>query len=200
MKEDPAKATQRATRLGERPGLRLRAAHTRDASSMARVFVDCWKEGYHGILPTSFAAGLAYDDQTEVWQRMILMPGNANIVALSPVGDVIAFLSGGPERSGNSAYFAEIYGLYVLPEFRAQGAGRSLLQQFGQELAQIGLRSLIVRVLEANPLRGFYEAMGAAELGSAPVRVAGRSLSEISYGWSDILASGRFEPPGIPPK
>jgi GNAT superfamily N-acetyltransferase len=194
----PARGLDRILRLGERHGLQVRAAQPGDASSIARVFVDCWKEGYHGILPTAYAAGLSYDDQADAWRRMILMPGNAAYVALSQAGDVIAFLCGGPERSGRSIFFAEIYGLYVLPEFRGQGLGRHLLQQFCFRLAAIGLRTLTVRVLEANPIRGFYEAMGASEQDMTPVRVAGRSLYEVAYGWRDVLPLSRGESPGTP--
>jgi GNAT superfamily N-acetyltransferase len=153
---------------------------------VARVFVDCWKEGYHGVLPTAYAAGLSYEDQTESWRRVISLPGNVTLVAEAPDGQVIAFLSGGPERSARSRFFAEIYGLYVLPEFRGRRLGRQLLGQFCRELLTIGLRTLTVRVLEANPIRGFYEAMGGREQDTFPVRVVGRSLNEVAYGWSDI--------------
>jgi GNAT superfamily N-acetyltransferase len=186
------------TPTGERRAPAVRLASAADASSISRVFVDCWKEGYHGVLPTAYAAGLSYEEQAETWRRMITMPGNSTLVAVAQAGDVIAFLSGGPERSGRSNYFAEIYGLYVLPEFRGCSIGRQLLQRFCVQLMSVGLRSLTVRVLEANPIRGFYEAMGGIEQEMSPVRVAGRSLNEVAYGWHDIRPLVRGEPDGKP--
>lgn len=177
--------------------LPIRPAEPADAAGLARVFVDCWREGYHGILPSAFAARLSYEDQAEAWRRVILMPGNASLVVLSQAGDVIAFLCGGPERSGDSAFFAELYALYVLPEFRGQGLGKRLFADFCGRLTAIGLRSLTARVLEANPLRAFYEELGAVEHDSVPVRVAGRSLNEIVYGWQDISPRCPRKTPGI---
>jgi len=192
VSEPPASGSDRDIRTGERWTPAVRAAQLPDASSIARVFVDCWKEGYHGVLPTAYAAGLSYEEQADSWRRMISMPGNATLVSTSQAGDVIAFLCGGPERSGRSLYFAEIYGLYVLPEFRGCRLGRQLLQHFCQGLLAIGLRSLTVRVVEANPIRGFYEAMGGVEHETTSVRVAGRFINEVAYGWRDIrgLAAG----------
>ena len=198
MIEPPSSGRKRATRSGERRAPGVRAALPADASSVARVFVDCWKEGYHGVLPTAYAAGLSYEEQTENWRRVIAMPGNATLVATSRAGDVIAFLSGGPERSARSNYFAEIYGLYVLPEFRGNNLGRMLLARFCTRLLAIGLRTLTVRVVEANPIRGFYEAMGGVEQDTTPVRIAGRSLNEVAYGWHDIRPLSQGTPSGTP--
>lgn len=177
----------------------LRPALVHDASVVARIFVDCWKEGYHGVLPTAYAAGLSYEEQTEVWRRLIAMPGNCTLLALCEGGEVAGFLSGGPERSARTNYFAEIYGLYVLPEQRGRQCGRRLLSAFCARLVEVGLRTLAVRVVEANPIRGFYEAMGAVERGTTPVRIAGRSLNEVVYGWQDIRPLSLGKPSGIRP-
>ncbi|MDE3010475.1 MAG: GNAT family N-acetyltransferase [Pseudomonadota bacterium] len=196
MSEPPD--SERATRIGERRLPAVRPAQAVDASSVARVFVDCWKEGYHGVMPTAYAASLSYEDQADAWRRMICMPGNATLVGTSQAGDVIAFLCGGPERSARSQYFAEIYGLYVLPEFRGCELGRRLLVQFCTRLLAIGLCTLTVRVVEANPIRGFYESMGAIEHDNSPVRIAGRSLNEVAYGWRDIRPLCRGDTTGNP--
>ncbi len=192
MSED-ADRSLRALPSGEsgQSGLTVRAATPDQASDVARIYVDCWRSGYHGILPAAFAERLSYEDQTDIWHKVLRTPGNATLLAVTADGAVVGFLCGGPERSGSTGFFAEIYGLYVLPEQRGQGTGRLLFRRFCAQLASIGLRSLLVRVLEANPVGAFYEALGGTEQEQRLVRVAGRTLNEVAFGWRDILSAGR---------
>ncbi len=175
----------------ETDGVVIRAASLTEAGAVARIYIDCWHSGYHGILPAAFAERLDLADQTEIWHAAIRTPGNATLVAVSATGELVGFVCGGPERSGSTAFFAEIYGLYVLPEHRERAVGRRLFLGFCRQLTAIGLRSLLVRVLEANPICGFYERLGASEQENRLVRVAGRSLNEVAYGWRDISPATR---------
>ena len=45
---------------------------------------------------------------------------------------------------------------------------------------------MLLWVLAENPSRGFYEALGGAEVRQETITIGGTELVEIAYGWSDI--------------
>ena len=45
---------------------------------------------------------------------------------------------------------------------------------------------MLLWVLAENPSRGFYEALGGAEVRQQTITIGGRELVEIAYGWRDI--------------
>src|SRR5205809_105170 len=49
-----------------------------------------------------------------------------------------------------------------------------------------GLSSMLVWVLEQNPSRHFYEALGGQYMRSKPIEVGGAQLVEAAYGWGDM--------------
>jgi ribosomal protein S18 acetylase RimI-like enzyme len=66
------------------------------------------------------------------------------------------------------------------------GLGRRLVAAWAQLAVDRGLRSAVVRVLAANPARGFYEHLGAHRLKEARHAIGGIEYSEIWYGWSNL--------------
>ncbi|MBC7794575.1 MAG: GNAT family N-acetyltransferase [Clostridia bacterium] len=178
------------TTTGRNPtaSLRVRAARIADAADIARVHVDSWRETYTGIIPESYLRELRYPKQEAEWKHHLAMPGNATFVAEDSLAGVVGFANGGPERSGRSSYFAELYVLYLLERYHSRGIGSALICAFARELTQIGLLRMLVWVLSDNPARGFYEALGGRFIGETPVAVGGARLIEVAYGWHDVRA------------
>ena len=60
------------------------------------------------------------------------------------------------------------------------------MREVTRHLVQLGITSMIVWVLEANPYRRFYEKLGGIAAKRRVVPVAGTPLPEVGYGWKDI--------------
>ena len=71
--------------------------------------------------------------------------------------------------------------LYVRPQHRGSGTGKLLLQTLAQTCIQRGYARLEWWVLDWNPARGFYAAIGADALTEwIPYRVSGEALTSLA--------------------
>jgi GNAT superfamily N-acetyltransferase len=93
-------------------------------------------------------------------------------------GMAIWFLNYSTWLGAHSLYLED---LYVRPEFRGGGAGRLLLRTLAEICVQRGYPRLEWWVLDWNPARGFYHAIGAEALTEwIPYRVSGPALAELA--------------------
>jgi GNAT superfamily N-acetyltransferase len=78
---------------------------------------------------------------------------------------------------------AEVYAIYVLPDFWREGAGRALLATAVDHWQARGATTLVLWVLEANARgRAFYEAMGwQPDGGRQSIDLGGFATTEIRY-------------------
>ena len=78
---------------------------------------------------------------------------------------------------------ADIYGVYIHPEYRGKGLARRLLEQLiTQAKAVNGLETLLLSVSEHNaPALALYQSLGFLEWGKEPdaMRHAGESITEV---------------------
>ena len=73
--------------------------------------------------------------------------------------------------------------LFVRPEHRGTGTGRLLLQTLAAVCRERGYQRLEWWVLDWNPARGFYAAIGAEALTEwIPYRVSGKALDDLAEG------------------
>ena len=73
--------------------------------------------------------------------------------------------------------------LFVRPEHRGTGTGRLLLQTLAAVCRERGYQRLEWWVLDWNPARGFYAAIGAEALTEwIPYRVSGQALDDLAVG------------------
>jgi GNAT superfamily N-acetyltransferase len=93
-------------------------------------------------------------------------------------GMAIWFLNYSTWLGAHSLYLED---LYVRPEFRGGRSGRLLLQTLAEICVQRGYPRLEWWVLDWNPARGFYDAIGAEALTEwIPYRVSGSALDELA--------------------
>lgn len=167
----------------------IRPATVEDVAGLAKVHVDTWKATYRGIVADSFLDGLSYERSAKGWDRMLSEPQSRQriLVAVDDGGSVVGFASGGLNRDSDTPHKAELWAIYVLPEAQGQGAGGMLLRKFAQAMLEDGLDSISVWVLADNGRgRGFYEAMGGVLAARRQIVLAGQSLDEVAYGWTDL--------------
>jgi GNAT superfamily N-acetyltransferase len=174
-------------------------ASARDASGIARVYVDSWRSAYAGLVPDDVLLAMSYERQAAEWQRVIRChPDNIVMIASEPDHGVVGMISCGPGRSGErptgGPYAAdarggvpgEVFTLYVQPEFHGQGIGRQLLAAAFQAMRESGLERALIWVLSGNPGRYFYEAMGGTVIAERTACLWRTQLAQTAYGWPDL--------------
>jgi ribosomal protein S18 acetylase RimI-like enzyme len=81
-------------------------------------------------------------------------------------------------------YDGEIYEIYLRPEFQGLGFGRRLFTAARRDLAQSGLKSMVVWALSDNePAVQFYRALGGRAVARSSERFGDRTLDKVAYGW-----------------
>jgi L-amino acid N-acyltransferase YncA len=163
----------------------IRKAVAKDAEGIAKVHVESWKTTYKNIVSDEFLNTLSYDSRKQMWENAI--PNSHVFVAENEDGQIIGFSTGGKERTGKyENYKGELYAIYILKEYQAQGLGKKLVKPIIEVLENLNIYSMLVLVLEENPSRYFYESLGGEKIDSIDIEIGGEILKETVYGWSDI--------------
>lgn len=172
----------------------IRQARLADAPAIADIHVETWRNTYAGVLPDAYIANLSVKERLRFW-RVILARNDhgMTIVAEDAQAGVIGFGNAGPARPegmpADSDWDGEVYTLYLMPDWHGQGLGRLLLEGLFDELRSAKCLNIMLWVLEANPTRFFYEAMGGRLVARRREPFAGAMLDELAYGWR--LNAGR---------
>lgn len=181
-----------ADRQTHPPPVRIRPAVCSDAPAIARVHVAAWQTTYQGLLPTDFLAGLSAAERTTRWARRLCQGGLPGwvLVAETAPGEVVGFVAGGPPQDDHPlrrVYRGELYALYLLASHQRQGIGRRLVRTLAAAFQAAGLDSFFAWVLAENhPARRFYAALGGQVVGERTITIAGLTLPEVAYGWTDL--------------
>lgn len=166
-----------------------REATYSDIPAIARVHVDTWRSTYSGIIPDQVLTDLSYEKRENAWQKVFDQAADSNgfaYVSENETGQVIGFMDGGRERTGNQLFQGEINAIYILSSYQHQGIGRDLVRLAVARLRQMDIHSMLVWVLEDNPACKFYEALGGQMIQSKSIEMRGSTLIERAYGWIDI--------------
>ena len=174
----------------------MRRAVVADASAIARIHVETWRAAYAGVLPDSYLVGMTRGKQAAGWVRAIASEraGFLTLVMEEAGAGIVGFVSAGPVRKSGLPHDCGIKGevctLYVGSDWQGRGYGRALLQGALANLFENDLGGVVVWVLEANPSRFFYEAMGGARLATRHEMFAGADVGEIGYVWHQTSWGG----------
>lgn len=166
--------------------INIRRAVGKDAEGIAHVHVESWKTTYSGIMKDSIIAGLDVGRRTELWKHNIAQEGNIVFVA-EKNGRIIGFATGSPVKEGEySGYDGDVTSIYFYKEEQGHGYGRLLLEALFGEFRQRGYQNAIVKVLDQNDSRNFYERLGAKLIDSQAVPQYGDGLNLLTYAWEHI--------------
>jgi len=176
--------------------MNIRPATLVDAAAIAKVHVDSWRTTYRGILPAEFLAGLSYERREQIWRNSL---GNSEreftYVAEAEPGQIVGFITGGPEREGDPTYAGELIAIYLLAEQQGKGIGRQLVGRLAQSLLARQLTTLLVWVLAANPARTFYQKLGGQYIKEKPITFGGAEVIEEAYGWLNLSPLAQYAQP-----
>ena len=162
--------------------IEIRRAKAIDALSVAETHDEAWRNAYRGIIPGPELEKLI-SRRGPVWWESAIRKGSR--VALLMFGDKIAgYANYGRNRARSLFYDGEIYELYLRPEFQGLGFGRRLFTATRRDLAQSGLKSLVVWALSENePAVEFYRALGGRAVARSSERFGTRVLDKVAFAW-----------------
>ena len=162
--------------------IEIRRAKPADAAAVAETHDDAWRNAYRGIIPGQELEKLISRRGPAWWESAIC---KGSRVALLNFGDRIAgYANYGRNRARSLNYNGEIYELYLRPEFQGLGFGRRLFTAARKDLAQSGLRSLVVWALSDNePAVEFYRALGGRAVARSTERFGNRNLDKVAFAW-----------------
>ena len=166
------------------------AAAPERARDIAQVYIESWHTTYQGIVADATLASLNIETRTQQWFTRLAdpQPRTYTFVAVSKTDRVLGFATGGPMRSEELQAEAELYAVYLYKEFQRKDIGTALFSEIARHLAEVGFSSVGVWVLELNPSRGFYEALGGERIAQKSMSLDGITLNEFGYCWPSLHA------------
>ena len=163
----------------------IRAGRFADAGPIARLDVETWQATYAGILGTPYLAGLKTGRREIGWKNVLQRDPASVQVAVTGDGEIVGFGSCGKTR-GDPEFSAEVFTLYVAPDWQNLGIGRRLLLAMFARLVAQGHCSVVIWVLRENPARFFYQRLGGKEVRQKLLPFNGEKLAASGYGWRDL--------------
>lgn len=171
----------------------IRPARLEDAATLARIYVETWRDTYAGVLPDEMLVNMSDVRHAAAWSHEL--SGNDRfgdtLAADAPNDGIVGLATVGATRRSPDSFIdgGEVYRLYVRPGWQGRGIGRALmLASFDWMLAR-KLGVAMVWVVAQNPARFFYERLGGIRLGEREEHLGGRVVQEIAYGWNDLKAA-----------
>jgi ribosomal protein S18 acetylase RimI-like enzyme len=163
--------------------IEVRRAKASDAVAVAETHDAAWRTAYQGIIPGVELDKLIQRRGPDWWDSAIRKGSRIAVLAF---GDKIAgYANYGRNRARSLYYDGEIYELYLRPEHQGLGFGRRLFTAARRDLAQSGLKSMVVWALSDNePATGFYRALGGKAVARSSERFGDKSLDKVAYAWT----------------
>ena len=163
--------------------IEIRRAKPADAAAVADTHDAAWRTAYQGIIPGAELERLIARRGPDWWDSAIR---KGSRIALMQFGETIAgYANYGRNRARSLYYDGEIYELYFKPEFQGLGFGRRLFSTARKDLAQSGLKSLVVWALSDNePAVEFYRALGGRAVARSSERFGNRVLDKVAVAWN----------------
>ena len=176
------------------PGIKIRPAREKDAGAIAGVHVESWRLTYKDIIAADYLANQSVDFHAERWFEAIRRKNTKNCVFVVENKDerIIGFASGGPQGDSQLKNDGELYAIYLLRTAQRHGFGTRLTYAVANYLVMNGFENTLVWVLEDNPSRLFYEALGGEYVPKKTIVIGEQELIEVSYGWRDLHDLSKF--------
>jgi ribosomal protein S18 acetylase RimI-like enzyme len=164
--------------------IEIRRAKAGDAAAVADAHDEAWRTAYQGIIPGTELDRLI-NRRGPAWWESAIRKGSR--IALLQFGDKVAgYANYGRNRARSLHFEGEIYELYLRPEFQGLGFGRRLFTAAKRDLAQSGLKSMVVWALSDNdPATEFYRALGGRMVARSSEKFGPKSLDKVAFAWTN---------------
>src|SRR5271154_2750242 len=164
--------------------IEIRRARAADAVALASAHDEAWRTAYRATIPGPDHDKLINRRGAEWWEGAIRKGSRISILVF---GDTVAgYANYGRNRARSLTYDGEIYELYLRPEFQGLGFGRRLFAAAKRDLAQSGLKSMVVWALSDNdPATEFYRALGGRMVARSSEKFGPKSLDKVAFAWTN---------------
>jgi ribosomal protein S18 acetylase RimI-like enzyme len=162
--------------------IEIRRAKPADAQAVAATHDDAWRTAYQGIIPGLELDKLINRRGIAWWDGAIRKGSRISILVFGE--QVAGYANYGRNRARSLLYDGEIYELYLRPEFQGLGYGRRLFTAARRDLAQSGMKSIVIWALSDNePAVEFYRALGGRPVARSSERFGDRVLDKVAFAW-----------------
>ncbi|MEM8663339.1 MAG: GNAT family N-acetyltransferase [Pseudomonadota bacterium] len=158
----------------------IRTAKPSDAPGIAAVHDAAWRFAYRGVLPGAELERMI-SRRGEAWWLAAI--GRQVPMIVLEAGEMVrGYLTYGASRMRNLPYKAEVYELYIQPEYTGLGLGRKMFRTVQDRLSRRGHDRLLVWCLEDNAEGcAFYEHLGGRAVASAKEPFETVEVAKIAY-------------------
>ena len=174
---------ERVKKIFEARTITYRKATVEDAPAVAEVHVESWRESFAGIAPPVFLDKMSVEKRENAFRQGFSDETYKMFVAETADGKIVGFVDSGKSRNENLQYEAELYAIYLLPEFQRKGIGENLFRLCQNEMKGDNFNSMFLVALELSPYKSFYEKMGGRVVGKGAHALAGIEFETLIYGW-----------------
>lgn len=158
----------------------IRTAKPSDAGGLAHVHDAAWRFAYRGILPGAELERMIARRGPEWWGRAV--DRRVPIVVLEAGNEVRGYITYGASRVRTLPYRAEVYELYLQPEYTGIGFGRRMFRTVQERLSRRGHHQVVVWCLADNSDGcAFYEKLGGRVVASACEPFETAQVSKVAY-------------------
>jgi GNAT superfamily N-acetyltransferase len=166
--------------------INYREATVADCAAVARVHVTSWRASFKGIVPQSFLDNMSVEHRAKAFEMRFTTADYMMYVAEGEESGIIGFADFGASRDSIDGYEAELYAIYLLPEFQGRGIGAGLFRRGVKDLMKAGVSTLYLLALEVSPYRSFYEKMGGRIIAKRQKEIDGDVFDVLVYGWDRL--------------
>jgi GNAT superfamily N-acetyltransferase len=163
-----------------------RAATVADCTAVAKVHVRSWRESFAGIVPQSFLDRMSVEDRSKAFEERFSANDYKMYAAEVKEQGIVGFADFGAPRDNIDGYEAELYAIYLLPEFQGRGVGAELFRRGVQDLLKQGVGTMYLLALVVSPYKSFYEKMGGRVIGKQQKQLDGEVFDVLIYGWDRL--------------
>jgi ribosomal protein S18 acetylase RimI-like enzyme len=167
--------------------INFREATIADVLEVAKVHVQSWRESFSGIVPQTFLDKMSVENRANAFEKGFSQNFYKMFVAETKENGIVGFADFGKNRHINSQYEAELYSIYLSPDFQRKGIGSKLFDLGVQYLLSNRMYSLSLITLEISPFKSFYEKIGGHIVERGITSIEGVSYSTVVYGWDKLI-------------
>ena len=164
--------------------IEIRRAKASDAAAIASAHDEAWRTTYRGVIPGPELEKLVQRRGAAWWDGAIRKGSRVSILQFGE--EIAGYANYGRNRARSLTYDGEIYELYLRPEYQGVGFGRRLFTSARRDLAQSGMKSLVLWALSDNePAVEFYRALGGQPVARSSERFGDKTLDKVAFAWKN---------------
>jgi len=177
---------ERIEKIIEARKIVYRKATAEDAPAVARVHVESWRKSFAAIVPQEFLDNLTMEKREQAFRQGFDEINYKMFVAETALDEIVGFADFGKARETDFGFEAELYAIYLLPEFQGKGIGENLFKLCQKEMTADGFDSMYLIALAVSPYKSFYEKMGGELVGKGNHFLALVEYETVIYGWKNL--------------